>query len=185
MKQKVYAPALMLLLFLCSCSNNLQHEDSSKSWQAQLDEKLPLLGHRNWILVVDKAFPLQTGEAIDVIYTGEPLLPVLTHVLNKIEAANHVSPTIFTDKELEYLDESLVEGIGSYKDSLTNIISSDTRSMLHDTVFTNIKQAAELFQIMVLKTDEVMPYTSIFIRLDCQYWPAEQEKLLRSKMNGQ
>lgn len=185
MIRKRCAIALMLFLFISSCSYSPQNEDGSKSWKDQLEEKLPLLGHRNWILVVDKAFPLQTGEAIDVIYTGEPLLPVLRHVLNEVETASHVSPTIYTDKELEYLDESLVKGIGEYKDSLSAIISSDTRSMLHDTVFTNIKQAAELFQIMVLKTDKVMPYTSVFIRLDCQYWPAEQEKLLRSKMNGQ
>jgi hypothetical protein len=29
-------------------------------WQAKLDHDLPLLGHRNWILIVDSAYPLQS-----------------------------------------------------------------------------------------------------------------------------
>jgi hypothetical protein len=27
-----------------------------------------------------------------------------------------------------------------------------------------------------------IPYTSVFIRLDCKYWSADQEKRLREKM---
>lgn len=35
--------------------------DVGSGWKQQLDRELPLLGHRNWILVVDKAFPMQTS----------------------------------------------------------------------------------------------------------------------------
>ena len=31
------------------------------SWQEKLEEQLPLLGHRNWILIVDSAYPLQNA----------------------------------------------------------------------------------------------------------------------------
>jgi hypothetical protein len=30
-----------------------------------------------------------------------------------------------------------------------------------------------------------IPYTSVFLRLDCGYWTDEQEKKLRAKMAGQ
>ena len=36
--------------------------------------------------------------------------------------------------------------------------------------------------MLVLKTNMTIPYTSVFIRLDCKYWTADQEKRLRSKM---
>ncbi|MHB8337415.1 MAG: sialate O-acetylesterase [Ignavibacteriaceae bacterium] len=31
---------------------------SPENWETTFDAQLPLLGHRNWILIVDKAFPL-------------------------------------------------------------------------------------------------------------------------------
>ena len=72
---------------------------TKKNWEVQFDELLPLLGHRNWILVVDKAFPLQSAPG------------------------------------------------------MTNI-----------------------------KTEHIMPYTSVFIELDCGYWSAEKEATLRNLM---
>jgi hypothetical protein len=37
----------------------------------------------------------------------------------------------------------------------------------------------------VLKTRMTIPYTSVFLRLDCGYWSDEQEKRLREKMGKQ
>lgn len=34
-----------------------------QAWQSKVTEILPLLGHRNWILIVDSAYPLQTSPA--------------------------------------------------------------------------------------------------------------------------
>lgn len=31
----------------------------NSDWQSKLQEKLPLLGHRNWIVITDMAYPLQ------------------------------------------------------------------------------------------------------------------------------
>jgi len=45
-----------------------------------------------------------------------------------------------------------------------------------------IAKASELFRIVVLKTEQVIPYSSVFLQLDCKYWPAENEKQLRESM---
>jgi hypothetical protein len=34
----------------------------------------------------------------------------------------------------------------------------------------------------VLKTNMTVPYTSVFIRLDCRYWSADAEQRLRARM---
>ena len=65
-----------------------------KKWKTTLSEELPLLGHRNWILVVDKAFPAQNAPGIHVVNTGEELLPVLNYVLDQISHSTHVKPII-------------------------------------------------------------------------------------------
>lgn len=177
-----FSGIILMLLIFNACKNKPLENHQSTDWKSELEEKLPLLGHRNWILVVDKAFPLQTGEGIEVVYTHQKLLPVLSHVLSEIEAANHVQPDIYTDKELQYLNNELVEGIETYKDSLNQILPGDPRSMLHDSVFTKIKDDSQLFHTLVLKTDQTMAYSSVFIQLGCEYWPAEKENSLRSKM---
>ena len=48
-----------------------------------------------------------------------------------------------------------------------------------------IDEAGKTFQVLVFKTNMTIPYTSVFIRLDCKYWTDEQEKRLREKMGGQ
>lgn len=183
MKRLYLFPGIILMLLTFNvCNNKPAVNQQSTDWKSELEEKLPLLGHRNWILVVDKAFPLQTGDGIEVVYTGQKLLPVLSHVLSEIEAADHVTPDFYTDKELQYLNDDLVEGIEAYKDSLKQLLPGSRRSMLHDSVFTKIKEDSRLFHTLVLKTDQTMAYSSVFIQLGCQYWPAEKENSLRSKM---
>ncbi len=183
MKRPYLIPVIIIMMVIFNvCNNNPSENQESTDWKSELEEKLPLLGHRNWILVADKAFPLQTGEGIEVVYTGQKLLPVLSYVLSEIEAADHVKPDVYTDKELQYLNNNLAEGIEAYKDSLKQILPANTRSMLHDSVFTKIKEDSRLFHTLVLKTDQTMAYSSVFIQLGCQYWPAEKENSLRSKM---
>jgi hypothetical protein len=57
--------------------------NKDQNWKEQLNQKLPMLGHRNWILVVDKAFPEQNAQGMEYIYINEGLLPVLKQVLTQ------------------------------------------------------------------------------------------------------
>lgn len=164
-------------------SDNRPKNDSAESWKAQLNLQLPLLGHRNWILVVDKAFPAQNAAGIVTINTGEPLLPVLQYTLDQIKSSTHVKPLIFTDKELNYITVTQVPEIEKFKTKLFEIIPKEqAQTMLHDSVFVKIAKASELFRIVVLKTEQVIPYSSVFLQLDCKYWPAENEKQLRESI---
>ena len=52
----------------------------------------------------------------------------------------------------------------------------------HDRVVANVEEAAKHFNILVLKTNMTIPYTSVFIRLDCKYWSADAETRMRAKM---
>lgn len=47
----------------------------------------------------------------------------------------------------------------------------------------DVLQAATDFLVIVLKTTFTLPYTSLFIQLDCAYWSAESEKKLRAALN--
>jgi hypothetical protein len=171
---------LASLFLLVSCNQKENETQSSPDWKQELQSQLPLLGHRNWILVVDKAFPLQNAEGIVYIDTDEPLLDVLSFTLEQIEGVSHVKPIIYTDMELGYMTTDLVPGIETYRKSLSGIIGeSDIRVLLHDSVFVKIDEASKLFKAVVLKTDGTIPYSSVFLELDCKYWSAGKEAQLR------
>ena len=73
--------------------------------------------------------------------------------------------------------------IENYKKELANNLKGiEPQTLLHDSVFVKIDKASKLFQIIVLKTEEVIPYSSVFIQLDCRYWSGEKEKALRELM---
>ena len=59
---------------------------------------------------------------------------------------------------------------------------SPVQSRRHEALISDVEEAGKTFQVLVLKTNMTIPYTSLFIRLDCKYWSADQEKNLRVKM---
>ena len=52
-------------------------QNSNNTWRQELKEQLQLHGHRNWILIVDAAYPFQSKPAIKTIATGEKQLDVV------------------------------------------------------------------------------------------------------------
>jgi len=154
------------------------------SWKKQVQKFLPLLGHRNWILVTDKAYPLQSAEGIRTVYTGESSLAVLQYVITSIKKEKHTRPILYTDQELSYMGDDLSRGIEAFKKDLLTLTSGrEMRSIPHEEIFATLDAASKSFNILVLKTDTCLPYTSVFIELDCGYWSAEHEKLLRERIS--
>jgi len=184
---KKFTPFLLLAALLLSSCDIFMAKNApevKKSWQDQFNTELQLMGHRNWILVVDKAFPLQTAPGIEVINTGESLQDVLQFTLQKIDRSLHVKPIIYTDKELEYITPQMVPYIDNYKKQLQkNLKDIVPMTLLHDSVFVKIDKASRLFKVLVLKTEEIIPYSSVFLQLDCRYWAPEKEKGLRETMS--
>ena len=178
----IIALLLLALLYL----RQTTAKPASASWKETLKSELPLLGHRNWILIVDKAYPSQSATGITTINTNEDLLPVLNFTLEQLTSCSHVKPVVFTDKELNYISKDQVPDIESYRTNLYQRIGNlHPQVLLHDSVFVKIDKASKLFNVIILKTNELIPYSSVFIRLDCKYWSDEKEMQLRKAMLNQ
>jgi D-ribose pyranose/furanose isomerase RbsD len=176
----IYIQLLVFAFLLSACNQNSKE---TASWQTKFQKKLPLLGHRNWILVVDKAFPLQSAQGMTMINTGEQLPKVLEQVLTSISKTKHIKPIVFTDLELKYLSEDLSPGVDSMKMSIFSTLNGyEINSILHNEVFAKLDSASNLFNVVVLKTESTIPYSSVFIQLDCTYWGRSREQKLRYKM---
>ena len=159
--------------------------NKDQNWKEQLNQKLPMLGHRNWVLVVDKAFPEQNSPGMEYIYVNEGLLPVLKEVLAQINLSNHVKPIIYQDKELGFITENQAKGVKQFVQESKTIFGNQTvQTMFHDSVFRKLDTESKLFKVLVIKTNETIPYTSVFLQLDCAYWNSDKEKQLRDALNN-
>ncbi len=157
----------------------------STNWRKRLHEEIPLLGHRNWIVVVDSAYPLQTSAGIETVETDGEQLGVVTAVLDELGKTKHVRPVIFTDSELKEVPEADAAGVSAYREELMKVLGTrEAQSLPHEQIIAKLDEAGKTFHILVLKTNLTIPYTSVFMRLDCGYWSAEQEQRLRQKMAG-
>jgi hypothetical protein len=173
------------LLFLLTFSSVLQAAPPrpTPNWQAKVASSLPLLGHRNWILVVDSAYPLQVSPGIETIETNASQLDVLRNVLAQIDHYPHISPNLFMDAELPFLTDETAPGVSQYRAQIKQLLQKRPVQMLpHEQIISNVDTAGRTFHILVLKTTMTIPYTSVFLQLDCKYWTADQEKHLRESM---
>ncbi|MDX9868537.1 MAG: hypothetical protein RBT78_11485 [Kiritimatiellia bacterium] len=153
------------------------------NWTEEFDRLLPLLGHRNWILVTDQAYPYQSAPGITCLDTRAPLPEVLARVAASLRASAHVKPVFHTDLELRFLTEELAPGIDAFRAAIRALLPADgVRTLPHESVFAKLDAASKLFHVVVLKTDCVLPYSSVFIELDCAYWDADREKALRDRV---
>ena len=154
-------------------------------WRSQLAKQLPLLGHRNWIVVADSAYPLQTAPGIETIYVNADQLAVVQGVLGELAKTRHVKPTIYTDTEMKFVAEKNAPGIGAYRDGLGNILAGKPVQVLpHEQIIAKLDEAGKTFKVLIIKTPLTLPYTSVFFQLECGYWNADSEKALREAMKG-
>jgi hypothetical protein len=156
---------------------------ASPAWLATLERALPLLGHRNCIVVADSAYPWQTSPGIDTVATGAGHLEVLAAVVGAIARAPHARAIALVDAELAFVDEAHAPGIGTVRAGLTAALAGiETRALPHEDIIRALDEAGRTFRILLLKTTLTLPYTSVFLQLDCGYWTGDAEADLRRRM---
>jgi hypothetical protein len=149
-------------------------------WRSALAEALPRLGHRNWILIADAAYPSQTRPGIRTTVTNEDHVEAVRTALEAVADAPHVRAIAFLDEELAYVTEDAAPGIDSLRRKLLDSLEGiPVESRPHEELIEALDDAAETFEILVLKTKLLLPYTSVFLRLECGYWDAAEEESLR------
>ena len=154
-------------------------------WRETLSRLLPVFGHRNWIVVADSAYPAQAKEGIETVVANADQLQVLATVLDALGKSKHVSPIILTDQELKYLDDAQAPGVEAYRDRLAAIFKDRTvASQPHEKIIDTLDTVSQTFRVLIIKTTMTIPYTSVFLQLDCAYWGPDAEKGLRAKMSA-
>jgi len=188
-RQKILLIALVagLGLFLPACESTEKEDEEgaemAMSWEQKLLKELPALGHRNWIVVADSAYPAQVSPGIEIIVSNEDHFAVLEKVLKAIDRSKHIRPRIYLDKELAFVPEDLAPGIEACREKLDTMLKGrEVAPILHEELIARLDQVAKTFRVLIIKTTLALPYTSVFMELDCGYWKPEAEAKMREKM---
>jgi hypothetical protein len=156
---------------------------AADGWKQKLQEDITMYGHRNWIVVADSAYPLQTSPGIETITVDADQLAVVQEVLSDLSKAKHVRAIVYTDSELNYVPEKSSKGVTAYREALAPLLASqDTHKLLHEQIISKLDEAGKTFKVLIIKTPLTIPYTSVFFQLDCGYWSSEDESQLRAAM---
>ena len=152
-------------------------------WERKLSALLPLFGHRNWIVVADSAYPAQSKPGIETIVADADQIHVVRTVLEAITACKHIRANVYIDQELGFVSEIEAPGVTAYRQQLNALLEGPSAKQFpHEQIIQKLDQSAEVFRILIVKTDMTIPYTSVFFELDCGYWNAGAEERLRQSI---
>ncbi len=157
----------------------------TSNWKDILKDRLALYGHRNWLVIADSAYPAQSRQGIETIAADEELTTVLKETLVILAGCKHIKPNIYADKELSFIGDIDAPGISSYRQELSVLLKEyEIRTLPHDEIISTLDRVGEKFRVLLIKTNMCIPYTSVFLELECGYWNANAEKRLRSSMRS-
>jgi hypothetical protein len=169
---------------ICHAINGKELTMISTDWKSLLQQRLLVYGHRNWIVIADSAYPAQSRPGIETVATNGEQLAVVSEVFSQLNKSRHVRPIVYLDAELPHVPEKYAPGIGDFRDQLKKLLGERTaRSVAHEQIIDKLDKAGEKFNVLILKTNLTLPYTSVFLELDCGYWSDEGEQQLRRAMN--
>lgn len=176
--------SVLVLLVGSSLAQTLASVTSS-DWRSVVQSRLPLYGHRNWIVVADSAFPVYAEPGIETIVVHDDLPLVLKYVASAISSSRHVRATVFLDQELQFVDERDYPGVTELRKQITAPFAKEQVSSIpHAEVMSRIDEAGKTFRILFIKTTATIPYTSVYMRLDCGYMSDEVERKIRTAMSA-
>ena len=156
---------------------------SGCSWRQTLSRELQRFGHRNWIVVADSAYPCQSRQGIETRAVGGDQIEAVRRVLEAVDRAAHVRAVVYLDAELPAVAEEDAPGVDAYRSALDRLLEGrPVHSLPHERIIEKLDQAAKTFNVLIIKTDMTLPYTSVFLELDCGYWSKEAEEKLRKAL---
>src|ERR1700744_1290997 len=172
--------AIFFLLLMASAVAPAQED-----WQGKLAHVMPLMGHRNWIMIVDSAYPLQTSSGVETLETNTDQLEVIRKVLGAIDSSIHVRPVVYMDAELPFVTEKDAPGATAYREAIKTALAGDKiTSLPHEKLIAKVDEVGRTFHVVILKTTMTVPYSSVFLELNCKYWSDDAEARLRKAMTA-
>lgn len=177
--------SLAAAVFACTLGGCSRMSSPKLAWRGRLQHLLPLYGDRNWIAIVDSAYPDQSRPGVETIATHQNMYKVLKYVLAAVAKAPNIRAEAYTDRELQFVTNAQAPGISMYRARIDRMLQAagvPHYQRMHIKSIHLLNKDGKIYKILILKTNLTMAYTSVFLHLKCGYWTNDDEKQLRKVM---
>ena len=129
--------------------NKQKHESVRHAWESKLSAQLRLLGHRNWVVIADAAYPYHSAAGIEtIVVEGEPL-QVIRKAIALVESCSHLDATIYTDRELQFVEEKDAPGVTRLRQEIAELLNGrQARKLPHQEIIARLDACARTFQVL-------------------------------------
>lgn len=155
-------------------------------WRDALMTHTSQLGYRNWIVVAEASFPAHSRAGVRQITANEEIPAVVDEVLKTLERTEHVSPSIYIAREMGAVENDYAPGIDEFRKRLQGSLHArETTELEQQSLMTLMEDANKSFEVLVIRTNTALPYTSVFMELQPGYWNSDSESRLREQLERQ
>lgn len=174
---------ILILILLSAASSFAQ----PRAWRQTVAERLSRYGEGNWIVVADSAFPLHSAPGVEMILSDDSQLDTLRHLLNLLAKDVRLRPILYTDAELQRVPEQDAPGMDAFRQLLPALLEKffpqpAARAVPHTAMLRTLDEAAKSFNVLIIKTNATLPYTSVYLELKPGYWTDDAEQRLRQSI---
>jgi D-ribose pyranose/furanose isomerase RbsD len=174
----VFAP----ITLVAGCAMIPQHG----GWRDELAMRASQLGYRNWIVIAEASFPAHSRPGVRQVNANEEIPVVVDEVLRTLERTEHVTPRLYVAREMHALENDYAPGIDEFRKRLQQAMHAhETTELEQQSLLTLMEDTSKTFEVLVIRTNTALPYTSVFMELQPGYWNADSESALREKLERQ
>lgn len=157
-----------------------------KEWQAAVDRQAGQLGYRNWIVIAEASFPAHNRPGVRQVAAPVEIPEALDYVLNALEQTENVRPQVYLTREARSVENDFAPGIDDLRQRIKNALHGHEATELdQQSLLTLLEDANRSFDVLVIRTQSALPYTSVFLELQPGYWDAESEARLRERIESE
>jgi hypothetical protein len=178
--EEIEMKKVLFLLFAIAVSGCASSKPLAYSWDEKVEMRLKAMGERNWIVIAESGYPLVTDSAYRTVNSDEDLLYLVKYLLGEIADSPHVKAVVYREKELERIQERDAPGVDAFRGKFAKLTQqAEVQAVPRADARKLVAEAAKNHQVLVLKSEGVMPYSTVYVKLASGYWDEGREKRLR------
>lgn len=159
---------------------------SENAWQGAVDWQVAQLGYRNWIVIAEASFPAHSRTGVRQVTAPVEVPEALDYVLQSLERTENVRPQVHLTRELRTVENDFAPGIDTLRSRIQSALHGhETTELDQQSLLTLLEDANRSFDVLVIRTQTALPYSSVFLELRPGYWDAESESRLRERIENE
>jgi L-fucose mutarotase/ribose pyranase (RbsD/FucU family) len=152
-------------------------------WRGAVDHQAAQLGYRNWIVIAEASFPAQSRPGVRQVTAPVEVAEALDYVLKALEKTEDVRPKIYLTRELRSVENDFAPGIDELRKRIEDTLHGrETTELDQQSLLTLLEDANRSYDVLVIRTQSALPYSSVFLELQPGYWDAASESRLRERI---